>query len=44
MKNENKVYNEPEELFQESWFKELPWYKRAWIRFVIAFFQTISMH
>lgn len=33
-----------EDIFKERWFKELPWYKRAWYRLVVAFFQTISMN
>ena len=43
-KMEDKVYNQPEDIFKEKWFKEMPWYKRAWFRFLVAFFQTISMH
>jgi hypothetical protein len=45
MKNkEYKVYDQPEDIFKEQWFKEMPWYKRAWFRFIVAFFQTISMN
>lgn len=38
-----KVYEQPEDIFKEQWFKEMKWYKRAWFRLVVAFFQTISM-
>jgi len=44
MKEEYKTYEQPEDIFKEVWFKEMPRYKRAWVRIVIAFFQTISMH
>jgi hypothetical protein len=44
MKEEYKTYDEIEDVFKEDWFKAMPWHKRAWARFVIAFFQTISMY
>lgn len=34
---------ELEDIFLTEEFKELPWRKRAWLRFRIAFIQTISM-
>lgn len=34
---------ELEDIFSTEEFKALPWKKRAWIRFKIAFIQTISM-
>jgi hypothetical protein len=34
---------ELEDIFLTEEFKALPWKKRVWIRFKIAFFQTISM-
>jgi len=43
-KKEYKTYDQPEDIYKEQWFKDMPWYKRAWARLVIAFFQTISMH
>lgn len=38
------TFDEIEDMYKEEAFKALPWYKRAWYRFVIAFIQTISMH
>lgn len=35
--------NELEDLFLTEEFKALPWKKRAWLRFKVAFFQSISM-
>lgn len=35
--------NELEDIFLTEEFKALPWRKRAWLRFKIAFFQSISM-
>ena len=35
--------NELEDIFSTDEFKALPWRKRAWLRFRIAFIQTISM-
>jgi hypothetical protein len=32
-----------EDVYKEEWFKQMPWYRRAWFRLVVAFFQTISM-
>jgi len=40
---EYKVYDTPEDMFNDPKFKELKWYRRFWIRLVVAFFQTISM-
>lgn len=34
---------EQNDLFYTMEFKNMPWYRRIWIRFVIAFFQTINM-
>ena len=34
---------ELEDIFLTEEFKALPWRKRAWLRFRIAFIQTISM-
>ena len=44
MEKEYKTYDQPEDIYKEQWFKDMPWYKRAWMRFIIAFFETISMH
>ena len=34
---------ELEDMFNTEEFKALPWKKRVWIRFKVAFIQTISM-
>jgi len=38
------TFDQLEDMYKEDWFKELPWYKRAWYRLVVAFFQTINMN
>jgi hypothetical protein len=38
------TFDQLEDLFKEEEFKALPWYKRAWYRFIVAFFQTINMN
>jgi hypothetical protein len=40
---EYKEYENPEDIFKDPEFKELKWYRRFWVRLVIAFYQTISM-
>lgn len=34
---------EHDDFFNTREFKNLPWYRRMWERFITAFFQTINM-
>ena len=44
MEKKEYTLDQLEDIFKEQWFKDLPWYKRAWYRLVVAFFQTINMN
>ena len=39
-----KKDGELEDIFMDPEFKKLKWYKRLWVRLVVAFIQTIKMY